>query len=277
MGSNAGSSRNVSLRRWLVWFALASIFAVACWLLSQWQLARLAEVKAEIALVSKNYNAVPIVTNDLPKHVNRTSEYLPFALSGRYVAGSTLLVRNQPLNGQPGFEQFAAFQIKSSQVVFINRGWLSTGNSQDEPDLVPALPKGQIALVGRLRLNSPNKIDSAPIGQISHSSAAMAGKKLNLETNSFFKGFYLQLDTENDEAMSIPKHLDAPTADEGNHLSYAFQWVIFALLAFAALGWAIRKEVVANKVRKGLMIKPAKRHSRADVDEAFEDELTQRN
>lgn len=277
MGSNAGSSRNVSLRRWLVWFVLASVFAVACWLLSQWQLARLAQVKGEIALVNANYNALPVTVDELPKHANRKNEYLPFALTGSYVAGSILLVRNQPLNGQPGFEQFAAFQIKKSHVVFIDRGWLSTGNSQDRPDLVPVLPSGEITLVGRLRLNSPNKMDSAPRGQISHSSAAMAGKKLNLITHSYYQAFYLQLDTENGQTLSIPKHLDAPTADEGNHLSYAFQWVIFALLAFAALGWAIRKEVVANKVRKGLISKPEKRHSRAAVDEAFEDELTQSN
>jgi hypothetical protein len=33
-----------------------------------------------------------------------------------------------------------------------------------------------------------------------------------------------------------------PVADEGPHLSYAFQWIVFGVMAFFGLGWAVRRE-----------------------------------
>jgi cytochrome oxidase assembly protein ShyY1 len=31
--------------------------------------------------------------------------------------------------------------------------------------------------------------------------------------------------------------------DEGAHLSYALQWIMFGILAFIGLGWAVRNEI----------------------------------
>jgi hypothetical protein len=32
--------------------------------------------------------------------------------------------------------------------------------------------------------------------------------------------------------------------DEGNHLSYALQWLLFGAMAFIAFGWALRQELL---------------------------------
>ncbi|BDZ66410.1 hypothetical protein GCM10025877_33480 [Agromyces mangrovi Wang et al. 2018] len=44
------------------------------------------------------------------------------------------------------------------------------------------------------------------------------------------------------EANEPPLPATRPVRDEGPHLSYAFQWFVFALMAFIGLGWAARQE-----------------------------------
>ena len=41
---------------------------------------------------------------------------------------------------------------------------------------------------------------------------------------------------------TVPTALPKPALDEGPHLSYAFQWLVFAILGFVALAWAVRQE-----------------------------------
>ena len=47
-------------RRWLTYLGLAIVFAIACVLLSRWQMARLDEAKANVDLVTRNYDAPPV-------------------------------------------------------------------------------------------------------------------------------------------------------------------------------------------------------------------------
>ena len=66
--------------------------------------------------------------------------------------------------------------------------------------------------------------------------------------------------------------LAKPSTSEGNHLSYAFQWMAFAILGVVALLWAIRRE---RRIRAGTPA-PTKRPSQGRVDDsAAEDELVE--
>ena len=56
-----------------------------------------------------------------------------------------------------------------------------------------------------------------------------------------YTGAYGLLDTEN-PATARPTAVSKPVADEGPHLSYAFQWILFGVMAFVGLGWAVRQE-----------------------------------
>ncbi|MGO7984169.1 hypothetical protein ACC691_40755, partial [Rhizobium johnstonii] len=51
------------------------------------------------------------------------------------------------------------------------------------------------------------------------------------------------MDSESPEPSDTPPlAAEKPALDEGPHLSYAFQWFVFALLAFVGFGWAIVQE-----------------------------------
>ena len=63
--------------------------------------------------------------------------------------------------------------------------------------------------------------------------------------------------------------MPTPSVEEGNNLSYAVQWVLFALMAAAALIWRIRRD---SAIESGSLKQRRKRQS--DLDAAAEDEAT---
>ena len=62
-----------------------------------------------------------------------------------------------------------------------------------------------------------------------------------------------------------------PSLDEGNHLSYALQWVLFGLMAFGAFIWAIRNERRIQLEEQGLVPRRVKRKNQAALDAEIED------
>jgi len=72
------------------------------------------------------------------------------------------------------------------------------------------------------------------------------------------------MDREDPAASERPVAATRPVADEGPHLSYTFQWYLFALLGFIGYGWALRQEWRgANDV----VPRPRRRREPSDNDE----------
>jgi hypothetical protein len=69
----------------------------------------------------------------------------------------------------------------------------------------------------------------------------------------------------------LPKLLSRPQLTEGNHLSYALQWIVFALMAFMALVWAVRQEIRFKKMAADPNYRPKSRKKVGDDDNAAED------
>jgi cytochrome oxidase assembly protein ShyY1 len=76
------------------------------------------------------------------------------------------------------------------------------------------------------------------------------------------------LPAENEAPIPQPK----PSLDEGNHLSYALQWLLFGLMAFAAFVWAYRNDKRVRLEEQGLIEKRPQKRTQASDDAAFEDQ-----
>ncbi len=64
-------------------------------------------------------------------------------LKGSYDAAGQRIVRNRPLNGQPGYEVVVPFKLDSGETVVIDRGWLPIGNNNPgQPGLGPGAAAG---------------------------------------------------------------------------------------------------------------------------------------
>ena len=140
-------------RRWGAYLALTVVFALACGLLSWWQWARRAEAVDEIQRVEQNYDATPRPVDEVLPELDSwraDDEWTPVLLQGEYLVDEQLLVRNRVRGGKPGFVVLVPLRLEDGTVFIVDRGWLPVGNSQDEPDVVPDAPVGEVTVVVRL-------------------------------------------------------------------------------------------------------------------------------
>jgi cytochrome oxidase assembly protein ShyY1 len=229
-------------KRWAGYLALTIIFSIVCVGLCNWQLARRADALAENNKVSANYDATPVpVAEALPAldSFDEAQKWLRVELTGQYLPDDQILVRNRPNGGQPGFEILAPFRTVSGDVFLVDRGWLPIGTEQDRPDVVPAPPTGTATVTARLKPTEPQLANQSPApGEIGSIYLPEIAKTIGKPT---FTAAYGLLDTETPSA-DTGMLTTRPIEDEGPHLSYAFQWIVFAVLAFAFLGYAARQE-----------------------------------
>ncbi|MDI2098148.1 SURF1 family protein [Ruicaihuangia caeni] len=272
--------RFVMNRRWAGYLGVAVLFAIACVLLSRWQWARLDEVRAENERVAQNWDRdVQPIDEVLPTldDWHDDLKWTPVELHGRYLADEQLLVRNRPMNGQPGFAVVVPFKTDAGAVFVVDRGWVPTGSEQDAPDAVPAPPAGDVTVVARLKPGEPTLPGrSAPEGQLATVHLPTVEEKVGEPT--YTNAYGLLASESPAPAESAPLATPKPPEDEGPHLSYALQWIAFAVMGFIGLGWAVRTEYrIRNaddpKVRMQEERRSERRKAKGPSDAEIEDAL----
>lgn len=231
------------MKRWLGWLALVVAFSVACVFLSTWQFDRRQQALDAMNQVAENYDSPVVALADLANidTFDQKHEWRRVQITGRYLIDDEVLVRNRPLNGQAGFLQVVPFQLESGEVVAIERGWLAVTSNYEAPQNRP-MPSAELqTVVGHLRPAEPTLNREAPSGQIATINIAALVAEVELQAPIFEK-LYVRMQSESQAMTTNPASLSRPQLTEGNHLSYALQWILFALMALGALVWAIRKE-----------------------------------
>lgn len=271
-------------RRWAGYLALTMLFAAVCTGLGFWQLARRDEALTELAKIDANFDSSPVSLTDALPSLDAFSEsqkWLPVTMTGTYLLEDELLVRNRPLNVTPGFEVLTPLRLNDGTVFVVDRGWLPTGERQDAPDLVPAPPMGQVSVVVRLKAGEPTLNNRTASGnQIATVNLTDVAGRLDMPT---YTGAYGLLDSENPAPLEKrPTSVVKPIRDEGPHLSYAFQWYVFGLMAFVGLGWALREEYRSVNAaepaeRERADARERRRAAKPRNDAEVEDELLDRH
>lgn len=252
--------RRSSALRWAGYVAFAVVFAIACGFLSHWQFERGAERDQQLALIAANYDADPVPLAELipvGASFDGADQWHPVALTGEYLADDQLLARNRPRGGTSAFEVLVPFRLDDGRVFLVDRGWVPPGKNRPEPDAVPAAPAGRVTVVARLMPDepAPRSGRTAPPGQVPTVTvdlvaAALAGR---LPGESFVAGVYGVMVSEDPAPAERPGELPSPSDDPGPHLSYAIQWILFAVMGFAFIWYTIRTE---------------RKHRREDAEEA---------
>jgi cytochrome oxidase assembly protein ShyY1 len=258
------------LKKWLNWIALVLVFTIACGFLANWQFARREARLTSIALVKKNFNATPGSISDVvsnKKFNTPAVTWKPVQLEGHYLPEKELLVRNRPNNGTGGFEQLVPFVTIEGDTVYVSRGWIPTGERQNYPDYVPTPSASETRILGRVVAEEPILDRGAPKGQLASINISLANRQTGLMDS--ISGGYIRLTSENPTVSKALQPMPDPPTEEGNNLSYAVQWIIFALMAISALIWRVRRD---RQIELGGA--PSKRVTRAKLDEDYEDATT---
>ncbi|HEY5229655.1 MAG TPA: SURF1 family protein [Galbitalea sp.] len=270
--------RFAAQRRWFTYLGMAIVFAIACVLLSQWQFGRNEQTVAANKLVTHNYNAVPVAPSVLlpsKSSYSAKQEWRTVALVGQYLPAKQLLVRDRVLGDNPGFEVLTPFRETDGSIFIVDRGWVSIGTKKTAPDFVPPAPTGTEHVVARLQQSEtvlPGRV--APSGEISEINLPTIGRVTQL--SDLYTGAYGLLASESPKPSERPIAAAKPVLDPGPFLSYAFQWILFALMGFSGLAWALRQEYrirnAADPVeRERAAERDIKARKRAPTDAQIED------
>jgi cytochrome oxidase assembly protein ShyY1 len=244
--------------RWTAYIGVAIVFAVACAFLSNWQFTRNADRSEQLALVAQNYDADPVPLGEViapGAMLAPADEWLPVVLEGEYVAAEQVLVRNRPHGGTAAFEVLVPFRLDDGRVLLVDRGWVPPGEDQPLPDAIPAPPEGASTVIARLRPAEqlPSSGRSAPDGQVPSINPELVSTLIAPEVGAALEvSAYGVMVSEDPAPATRPAALAAPSEDPGPHLSYAIQWILFAIMGFIFIGYVIRTE---------------RRHHREDADD----------
>jgi cytochrome oxidase assembly protein ShyY1 len=261
--------------RWTGWFLVASVFAIACVALASWQIERRSEAVSKIERVAANYDLNTVALDEVssldPDSIV-SYEWRSVELSGRYLTDDALLVRNRAIAGQPGFVQLVPFETTNGEVVVIERGWIPA-DSELNPSRAFLPSEADKIIIARVRLGEviPNR--DSPTGQLTSINLPEISELLAQELET---SFYLRMLTESPAENENPQPLSRPVLDEGNHLSYAVQWIIFAAMGFFALFWAIRQEQEYRRMENDPSYVPRAARRKANTDSSVEDEILDR-
>lgn len=229
--------------RWLGYFVVAVVFAVACAALGNWQMNRRNAVVENIAKIQQNYSGEIVDYANAGANfdsLDPAREWTQVRMTGTYRTEDERIVRNRPLNGAPGYEVLVPLTLENGETVIIDRGWLPIGYKEPgHPDTVPQPESGQVTVVARLKPAEPKLDRGAPEGQLASIELNDYAAQLDYPIKT---GAYGQLATESPAAAVNPVPFPAPSIDEGSHLSYALQWIAFGILAFVGFGYAARMQ-----------------------------------
>jgi cytochrome oxidase assembly protein ShyY1 len=234
--------------RWTSYIAVAIGFAIACGFLSNWQFTRNADRAEQLALVARNYDAAPVALEAViapGETLGAADEWRPVALEGEYLVDQQLLVRNRPHGGTAAFEVLVPFRLDDGRVLLIDRGWVPPGEDQPLPDAIPSPPEGAVRVIARVRPAEPlpSSGRSAPEGQVPSINPELVAATIDPDLGADLElSAYGVMVSEDPAPATRPAAFAAPSEDPGPYLSYAIQWILFAIMGFVFIGYVIRTE-----------------------------------
>jgi len=219
-------------RRWIAFSLLVIIAILGFGLLSRWQWQRADDRRSERLA----FDAVATAqVTPLADALEQPVEWEPVVATGTYAEGATRLIRQRPLDGANGFWVVSLLSTPDADV-WVNRGWIPSGASATSAVTPPAPPAGEVSVEGRLRW-----IETAPSPL---PTDLPDGQAPALDPSAWERGstaFYVEA-TASDPADPEVTKLPAPEIDEGRNISYAVQWVIFAVIALVGWFYFLRRE-----------------------------------
>jgi cytochrome oxidase assembly protein ShyY1 len=230
-------------RRW-IGFTILVIFLIAAFgFLSHWQWQRADEKRLQRISVehSSDGSSIPLVSRD----IESVPEWESVTAIGSFDPSRQVLARQRPLAGANGYWVLTPLRTSDGLDIWVNRGWMAaTGPAITTPES-PLPPTGEVEVTGWWRL--PEQVsESSRIG-LPEGMVGAVDPNVLPETTSMTG--YIQL-LESTPEMSDLIPVPRPTIDEGQNISYAVQWLLFA--AIGIIGWFIflRREAIEDAERE---------------------------
>lgn len=228
--------------KWLILTLVAVILLPTFKSLSDWQYRRLAQRQAHNSVVINAKQQPATSFESLTSNGslgNPNDEWRTVTATGNFLQDQTYLLRKRSLDSEAGLWVVTPFKLLNGNVITVVRGWTPAAASAKETPTLSPLPTEQVALTGRMRLMS-----ATPSPEPSDLPA-----RQRLWLNPDLGTAYLELVSSEPE-LNTPEItlLPAPELSEGNHHSYAIQWLLFAAMLVIGYAVLLRTDYLAHKV-----------------------------
>lgn len=237
--------------RWLLSHLLVLALVVVMVAACLWQLDRRRERADQNALVEARTSqpVVDIATlagPDDPVSVGDDIELRVATATGEWDPANDVIVRGRSLDGGPGFWVVTPLRLDGGVGVLVNRGFVAFQGVPDELDPVAQVDAGARATVtGLVQATQTREGISQrdPAAGVLETVSRVDVARIAEQVPYPLLAVWLQLETVDPaDADGVPIPLARPPLDPGPHLSYAFQWAAFSLIAIGGYPMILRRE-----------------------------------
>lgn len=238
-----GVYRFLLTRQWVILTLIVLVLIPTMVELGFWQLHRHEHRVTQNALITKNLEAAPAPVSRLtsPGHtVPRSDYWRAVTATGTFDTEHEVVVRRRTSrDDRIGVLVLTPLDLKGGGTVLVNRGWVPAAATQEAYPEVPAPPRGEVTVTGRLKADETTgasgikDLAGLPDRQVMLINSAQQAHLLGRPV----LGGYVEL-TDPVPADGGPEPIEAP--DDGSigpHMAYAVQWWLFA--AGVPVGWVI--------------------------------------
>jgi surfeit locus 1 family protein len=242
--------------KWIA-FTVATLAAIAlCLTAANWQWNRLHERRTANKVVTEKQAlpAVPLaeaIPLDAPLDQGKDAQWTIVTATGTYDPGSEVLIRNRSYDGASGVHVITPLRLADgSGSVLVNRGWLPNPPDPADPVIPPKPLAGQVTVEGRVRATQVRGRfgDSDPTTGTLRDLARVDIERLRQQIPYPVAPVYVELIAQQPPDPVGPTPVRPPALDDGPHLSYTGQWLLFALMA--VVGWVVVVRRHAARQRK---------------------------
>jgi len=165
----------------------------------------------------------------------KPDEWRTVTATGTYEADQQVIIRDRSQNGQGGSHVVTPLLLSDGSVLLVNRGFIDIRVATP-----PAPATGPVTVLGRLRPTQtrgsigPRDPATGHLDALVRLDVARLAQQI---PQPVLPGYVELIAQQPSLTASDPAPIPLPDNDNGPHLSYMVQWIIFTICA--AVGWAI--------------------------------------
>ncbi|MER5480999.1 SURF1 family protein [Streptomyces sp. NPDC002734] len=230
-------------RQWVIVTLVALALIPTMIELGFWQWHRHFDRVASNQRIAQALDADPVPVASLTRpgaQVDRDLYYRRVSARGVFETDREVVVRRRTnADDRVGYHVLTPLRMDDGRYLLVNRGWVPADGRQTEFPEIPAPPRGEVTVTGRLMADQTTaesgikNLADLPDRQVMLINSEQEAERLGAEV----LGGYVEL-VSPAPADGSPEPVSGPDHDSiGNHMAYAIQWWLFT--AGVPVGWVV--------------------------------------
>lgn len=249
--------RHFLTRRWITIHLMTLVIIAVCLSMAFWQLGRLQDRRAENdLLVAQSVLPASELTRLLPSAgagatAIEDAGFRHTRTTGTYDPAEQVVLQSRSLKGRQGNHLLTPLILDSGEAVLVDRGWVPLPTT-DEVLADARTPTGRVTVDGVL-LPSERKgflgVSDPPPGNVEATPRVDLDRLADQLPYELYP-LYIRLQSQEPANADLPRPVPIPAPDEGPHMEYLVQWLLFAVTAVVIYLGLIRRDISRRRIEE---------------------------